>query len=56
MELKSKVNCVFCDQLLNEHSNEQLKSCMEKHLRVQGILQSAIGDSSTITEKGSQIK
>ena len=48
MEQKSTVNCVFCDKSLNDHSNQQLKLCMEKHLQVQDILQSAIGDGSTI--------
>ena len=48
MEQNSKVNCVFCDKSLNDHSNQQLKLCMEKHLQVQNILQSAIGDGTTI--------
>ena len=48
MEVKPTINCVFCDKLLKDHSNQQRKLCMEKHLQVQNILQSAIGDGSTI--------
>ena len=50
MEQNSKVNCVFCEKLLDEHSTNQLKNCMVKHLEVQNILQGAIGDGSSIAE------
>tara|TARA_B100001750_G_scaffold201216_1_gene175845 strand:- start:2241 stop:2399 length:159 start_codon:yes stop_codon:yes gene_type:complete len=50
MEKQSNVNCVFCDKLLEDHSNNQLKNCMAKHLEVQNILQGAIGDGSSIAE------
>ncbi len=45
-----EVSCVFCDRLLDDHSNDQLKQCMAKHLEVQNILQGAIGDGSSICE------
>ena len=41
MEIKSEeqnsfaveeVTCVFCDRLLDDHSTDQLKQCMAKHL------------------------
>ena len=50
MEQNSKVNCVFCEKLLGEHSTNQLKNCMAKHLEVQNILQGAIGDGSSLAE------
>ena len=50
MEQNSKVNCVFCEKLLDEDSTNQLKNCMAKHLEVQNILQGAIGDGSSIAE------
>jgi len=50
MEQNSNVNCVFCEKLLDEHSTNQLKNCMAKHLEVQNILQGAIGDGSSIAE------
>ena len=50
MEKQPIVNCVFCEQLLDEHSTEQLKNCMAKHLEVQNILQGANGDGSSIAE------
>ena len=50
MEKQPIVNCVFCEQLLDEHSTELLKNCMAKHLEVQNILQGAIGDGSSIAE------
>ncbi|MDC0193765.1 hypothetical protein OAK01_02185 [Candidatus Nitrosopelagicus sp.] len=59
MELRSEsqnsfaieeVSCVFCDRLLDDHSTDQLKQCMAKHLEVQNILQGAIGDGSSICE------
>ena len=50
MEVKPIINCVFCDKLLDQHSTEQLKNCMAKHLEVQNILQTAIGDGTSIAE------
>ena len=50
MEVKPIINCVFCDKLLDQHSTEQLKNCMAKHLEVQNILQGAIGDGSSICQ------
>ena len=50
MEQNSKVNCVFREKLLDEHSTNQLKNCMAKHLEIQNILQGAIGDGSSIAE------
>jgi hypothetical protein len=50
MEKQSTVNCVFCEKKLDEHSTEQLKNCMAKHLEVQNILQGAIGDGSSLAE------
>jgi hypothetical protein len=39
-----KVNCVFCNKSLYDHSNFESRECLSKHLLVQKILQSAIGE------------
>ena len=46
MEKQAKVNCVFCEKLLNEHTTQGVKFCMAKHLQIQNVLQGAIGDNS----------
>ena len=46
MERQTTVNCVFCNKSLEEHTDQEVKFCMAKHLQVQNILQQAIGDKS----------
>ena len=51
MERQTTVNCVFCNKSLEEHTDQEVKFCMAKHLQVQNILQQAIGDNSPICDE-----
>ena len=51
MERQATVHCVFCNKSLEEHTDQEVKFCMAKHLQVQNILQQAIGDKSTICDE-----
>ena len=42
-----KVDCVFCGKSVFDHSNFESRECLSKHLQVQKILQSAMGDEGT---------
>ena len=41
-------NCVFCDQMVMDHSNFECRACLVKHIEIQKILQRAIGDGATL--------
>jgi len=42
-----KVDCVFCNKSVYDHSNFESRECLSKHLQVQKILQSAMGETES---------
>jgi len=42
-----KVDCVFCNKSVFDHSNFESRECLSKHLQVQKILQSAMGENES---------
>jgi len=42
-----KVDCVFCNKSVFDHSNFESRECLSKHLQVQKILQNAMDEQGS---------